>query len=59
MQMNNFERGLRQAAACLLAVLWVQAAGAQINVRMPVYGDYSAHDPSTMIKDGRQLFHLC
>jgi Glycosyl hydrolases family 43/Concanavalin A-like lectin/glucanases superfamily len=52
MQMNSFEHGLRQAVFFLLALLWVQTANAQ----MPVYGDYWAHDPSTMIKDGNRYY---
>jgi arabinan endo-1,5-alpha-L-arabinosidase len=52
MQMNSFEHGLRQAVFFLLAVLCVQTANAQ----MPVYGDYWAHDPSTMIKDGNRYY---
>ena len=50
--MNNFEHGLRLAAFCLLTFLCVQTANAQ----MPVYGDYWAHDPSTMIKDGNRYY---
>src|ERR1017187_10535260 len=50
--MNSFEHGLRQAVFFLLALLCVQTANAQ----MPVYGDYWAHDPSTMIKDGSRYY---
>jgi hypothetical protein len=52
MQMNSFEHGLRQAVFFLLALLCAQTANAQ----MPVYGDYWAHDPSTMIRDGDRYY---
>jgi hypothetical protein len=52
MQMNNFEHGLRPAVFFLLALLCGQTANAQL----PVYGDYWAHDPSTMIKDGNRYY---
>ena len=50
--MNSFEHGLRQAVFFLLALLCAQTANAQ----MPVYGDYWAHDPSTMIRDGDRYY---
>ena len=50
--MNSFEPGVWRAAFCLLAVLCVRSASAQ----MPVYGDYWAHDPSTMVKFGSRYY---
>jgi beta-xylosidase len=38
-----------------LTLLWLLVAG-QALAQLPVYGDYYAHDPSTMIKDGTNYY---
>lgn len=50
--MKKIARSILRLLAGIAAGLWPMF----IHAQMPVYGDYYAHDPSTMIKDGTNYF---